>query len=1397
LKKCTAFCKKCKASTTSWNDANNSLWKDVSTLNLSRYVEEIANAIMEAKLKVSDVPGVTKLCIALHQRYVDFLPSLLPTILSTFTSPDNNSTVLKNNSNNKASSDNAVVDARHRRFCLRLLVDLVLTGIITDLKPLLKIITEASGYNQKNNNYNVNDPHLIVSFAKAAGLELLGIIPTSLTHDLQLIQQELSKQQLQNSNNIEPQIIENDPLSANNTSEDDNTANHPQPESASTKQQTLLSTIQSTDDEDAAIANLFQEVQKEALPNDLLITGHNSIQSLEEDLQHRIPSHVPTDVSTTLQTHVEGAYNTLCTMYVTTHKKYAAQKLRCDRDRLLQGTLSESRERNLSDTNKLLDSLKKSTEALSEALQKILPLTSGQEGGDDDGEDEGGADGGLELYKESTGDDDGENALGPFDDEETRSFYCTLPDMVTTIPPALLGYTAEDVEKIQLQNTTKYGTDNDNREGDDTPTDNNNNNDGEAVSGDGVMEPTALDEVELEEQQNEQETKDNDENENDANKDTPHYKLTLLIEQELPDCNRRDKIDELTEKFCVNHGASKNSRKRLQKALFLVPRTRLDLLPYYSRMASILDRVYPEISSTLVTELEQQFHGLARWKKQQNLEGRMRNARFLGELTKFRVAPPIVVLRCLRRCLDDFCGYNVDIACCLLESCGRYLQRTKHTRERLSSLMDTMLRIRKAKIFDERSVALINSAFFMVNPPKSLSRKQAKVLPPMEDYIQNLLMVQLVPEDKMVSFASKQILRLPWNDPTEECGAMVVKYMLKACRKGRYKVVGAIAQVVASLRRTKSEVVVRVIDSVLEKIQWALEHPSIRDQQRTVVNIRLLGELHRNALVASTIIFEQLYNLINFGHDIPQALKEVSEKQNAVPDTTFSVGISSDLLSGPGKVTQTIQEDEEMDIDKEDDDSDIDKEQTPMGTSFFSRYDPRVPFVLDPPTSVFRVTLICTLLDTVASTILTNNNRGKLDQFLAAFQRYLFTKTTLPTEVEFALLDTFDLLDSTLKNLEKETKKNSTKNLPAGFRRYKTWLEAHNATVVVEEVNANATAKAEARLLVQAGVQPVQTEMDGASVKTDEMEDSIVVSDDDDDDTLGEDQMSINSKDDDTLEDIVESGDESGDDDSSFSGAESNDDASMEGSEDEMDEDSEEDSDEDSDDDDQNYDDDEEIDEVAAQEAYMRQLEEEAFERELRRLTLEAVEKGKVAARTGSGGKVSDTMPTASQIVRKKTVETSNSGMDSEISKKIALGGASGMSFKLLKRGHKGRVEAKEFVVPTQTNLAKLATKQDDEAEKERHMLKARVLQYEAESAEQSFSGGNVYMEQAKLPVVRNRPLSMEDIDRNFGSNSNRRSSGPHGSSRDGSDRARSTFVYGSGRGGGKLFDAGRGRSGR
>ena len=68
LKKCTAFVKKIKTGG-AWSMRPDDIVRDVSTLNLSRYVEEVVAAILEAKLKLTDIPVVIALCKAMYAQW--------------------------------------------------------------------------------------------------------------------------------------------------------------------------------------------------------------------------------------------------------------------------------------------------------------------------------------------------------------------------------------------------------------------------------------------------------------------------------------------------------------------------------------------------------------------------------------------------------------------------------------------------------------------------------------------------------------------------------------------------------------------------------------------------------------------------------------------------------------------------------------------------------------------------------------------------------------------------------------------------------------------------------------------------------------------------------------------------------------------------------------------------------------------------------------------------------------------------------------------------------------------------------------------------------------------------------------------------------------------------------
>lgn len=371
------------------------------------------------------------------------------------------------------------------------------------------------------------------------------------------------------------------------------------------------------------------------------------------------------------------------------------------------------------------------------------------------------------------------------------------------------------------------------------------------------------------------------------------------------------------------------------------------------------------------------------------------------------------------------------------------------------------------------------------------------------------------------------------------------------------------------------------------------------------------------------------------------------------------------------------------------------------------------------------------------------------------------------------MLDIFDALDSELKRISSGKSKQASS---VSFARYNSWFDAHEFVVEAEKTKALDGARVKVRLLAQAGLLGADDASISDGSLLDGDGDSIEMSDEE---SLDKDTVGGDSDDESGEEESVASrevaADGAADDNESESGSS---------------EDGEESSDEDEEGD--------EFDEAAAEAEYLRQLHDEEFESELRKLTMDALERGKVSARTGAGNKVSSQMPVAPQFVAKKQSREQSHSQRSEGDSAVSPfeDGEEKMAFKLFKRGNKGKQEEVQLFVPKSTNLARVATKHDDEAAKERDMLKARVLQYEAASADAV--GGNVYLgEETKLQVIRNRPLTMETLERNFGKSS---SDGPYKVSERfrgrGPGRGRGRGP-GRGRGGGRLFNPGRSPSGK
>ncbi|XP_044967217.1 regulator of nonsense transcripts UPF2-like isoform X2 [Hordeum vulgare subsp. vulgare] len=441
-----------------------------------------------------------------------------------------------------------------------------------------------------------------------------------------------------------------------------------------------------------------------------------------------------------------------------------------------------------------------------------------------------------------------------WDDEDTKAFYESLPDLRVFVPGVLLGEAEPKlVDQHGKEPKLEQGTEVQNNA------------------------ETSVPEHQLEGQTNvgskNRENKDktgkeiSKEKDADQKGDTEREKARVTdgasldsLLQRLPRCVSRDLIDQLTVEFCYLN--SKANRKKLARVLFNVPRTSLELLPYYSRLVATLSTCMKDLPSMLLSMLEEEFNFLMNKKDQIKIETKIRNIRFIGELCKFNIAPSSLVFSCLKACLDDFSHHNIDVACNLLETCGRFLYLSQGTTVRMANMLEILKRLKNVKNLDPHHSTLVENAYYLCKPPER-SARVSKVRPPLHQYIRKLLFSDL--DKTSVQHVLRQLRKLPW----AECEQYLVKCFLKV-HKGKYSQVHLIALLTAGLSHYHDDFHVAVVDEVLEEIRVGLELNDYAMQQRQLAHMRFLGELYNYEHIDSSVIFETMYLIIVFGHGTPE-----------------------------------------------------------------------------------------------------------------------------------------------------------------------------------------------------------------------------------------------------------------------------------------------------------------------------------------------------------------------------------------------------------------------------------------------------------------------------------------------------------------------------------------------
>jgi regulator of nonsense transcripts 2 len=841
ITKCSAFAKKCAKLAAENADA---LLKELRSLNLSKYVSEVAVNIASAPLKPTDLDAAVAICSELHQLYADFATELSPLLL-------------------RLISPASKTDLSPRRMALRLYVDLYVAGVFTDESALNSIVKES--LDAKDPKQMPVTLQLVLSFVRSGGRDILGLIPKSMEEKLARFKQSGHLEPLSNSTGAD--ILPYEPV---------------------------LEGLISSDRKSQFIAQITSFYQKMST---VYLQSHRKLREVEQKNQEL-----------------------LATRHELSQETSAAYTKQLEQFENFQKTLIS-----------LSDILRLEMAALPQQ-EKVTRI--------------------KESKANSSANDMEENEdQGPWDGDDTRKFYEVIPDLKDFLPSSLLAIDTKATSETPSSSAPASST---NPPGNSSST--------QAQSANSV-DPTASSSLSASSSTvppsaAEDSTKAST-TATDAGKVENAPDVLVSFFEKLNRCSNRQLIDEAAMEFVKFN--QKAWRTKLASLMHQAPRNRLDTLRYYSRFVAILNPYFKDIGSTLVKRLEEEFEYLYKQKDQTNSPSKLWNVRFLGELTKFKVCPPNTVLNFLKRCLDDFIGYNVHVACELVDTCGRYLLFVPETRVRTTNLLDQMAQLKTTRQFHVTLEILIDNALQTARPVERVVRQKAQ-LPPLRQYVHKLLYLDL--RNDTLSFVVTQLKKLPWQQEED----YLLLTMLKMY-KNKYQHIHLIASIVAQLSTIHETFGIKFLDHLLEDIRVNLEQRRFNNHQKLVMNVTLVGELINNKLADAKLFYKLLYTLIRY---------------NTI---TFPKSGPMDLSFKPENTSREAQRESSANI-----------------------YQAWVE-------DSFRVRLVCTLMTTCKNlssfdSFNPSSQNGRiqhrdLETFLLYFQRFLFMQRHISPELHSLLDDTW------------------------------------------------------------------------------------------------------------------------------------------------------------------------------------------------------------------------------------------------------------------------------------------------------------------------------------------------------------------------------------------------------
>ncbi len=523
------------------------------------------------------------------------------------------------------------------------------------------------------------------------------------------------------------------------------------------------------------------------------------------------------------QTHFRVIFNAyikqLIKMMKVLNTEIVKQRKNNERAFIKAGKVLEDLQTKYETNVRLFEKLENGCKPICDTLGIELPVFIN----DDEDEDEPT---GTIIRKDSIARSDTEEEKGIWDNIEQRKFYEDLIDLAERVPETLLANDKKQDESNQAELADQLQA-----------------------------------ELEKEEELEPEKSKDNNKDTTDVSKsnapESAGTKMELFLIK-LKDAQSREAVDECAIQYCLLHNSA--SINRIIKFLILSPLSEQYMLPYYSRFVATVSRYFPRIKQELISNLDREFK--SQFYKGERAKGhyRLRNLKYLSELTKFGIVENIIIFNKIRKFIMDLKTVNIEALSLLLDGCGRYLFLNPSTHDIMVEMLDLLNKKRRTKDLSVQDKMILQGCYLYIDPPKAVARVKREQ-PLIEQFIRKLFYKDLTPDNG--KYVMNLIGKLDWDDADT---IRTLKINFTKIWRIKY---GNVRNVVFFLKQIYShhnDFVIYVIDDLFESIRRNLELNTFKFNQQRVTQVQYLGLLFQYDLINPDVMFETLYLLITFGH---------------------------------------------------------------------------------------------------------------------------------------------------------------------------------------------------------------------------------------------------------------------------------------------------------------------------------------------------------------------------------------------------------------------------------------------------------------------------------------------------------------------------------------------------